>query len=746
MVILIDQFTGTAGGIDTVVSIYFNTETGEVTTTPDVSSIFFEFFNPPRNNDELIYTQCIAGDKHIILKSTAAPYWTKDIQGDSPDCGVTPPQCDLATQYIKTDESAQGAADGSIGATATSSFANPQVSIDNITFFPTPHVFGPIPPGVYTLYGKDDNGCTSAQQVTIGSFNNPIDGGYTSGLPQVEVAPGLISRWNAAFNPIVLNFADAPDPTKKNLRYEVNVSGIGFDVTGTYSPGIDGKTRADVSAFLQSVVNSRDEFKYDVLNWRDLDRAASFNLKWRQVWNDGSGQWYFAPQPLYVTFSAKQLQSKYGGNMAEYVPMETGGVLAPSTWNCQLLQTSTPDYIDGNVQIKSGTTIYADAFTNSSTFFDMPAGTPYSIEAYVIDGTLAPEAYIRMYVFKGSDFIFAKSIPNVPGASLVYSGIAQPGAEYVVSVVADANPDSLDINIPDNDPVLPPESASNLAKFLTPFEEPTAWQGLPYDNSFILSEYIVDKVLKVRTTSLDINKQPIAGGVINGYLLNNDAGYILGTDHSRLIIQQGALPPVANDGIFEELGINRLMLAGNPALNVEYFQIQLCTGEDNAPEYVTQPLIIKINKPCKDPYIYLKWLNTLGGWDYWRFGKDQLLQLTTADDIVIDRNVFDWENGDTIAEVIKKSAFSKASIGAQVSDKKISGLRELAYSTKVMVLTSLNPIQWQTVRVTPGSFDIRRTRSKVTELRFTITFPEINVQVNGAAAPIRAQVQPIIDA
>jgi len=266
------------------------------------------------------------------------------------------------------------------------------------------------------------------------------------------------------------------------------------------------------------------------------------------------------------------------------------------------------------------------------------------------------------------------------------------------------------------------------AKWLTLFDEPSAWVGLPYDNSFILSEYVVDEEIKVRTTSLDINRQEVSGGVVNSFLLNNDAGYIVADNDTRLIIQQGALPPVANDGIFEQLGINRLMLAGEPAIGVEYFVIQLYTGDDEDPNFITQPLTIKVDEPCNDPYVYIKWLNTLGGWDYWRFGKDQVLSLSSSTEIEIDRNVFDWENDETIADTIKKSAVKRISFGATVEDSKVTGLVGLSTSTHIMLLTNLNPYKWQTVVLQAGQFDIKRTKLRGAELKFTISLPQVNIQ------------------
>ena len=568
------------------ISVVYSGSDGELSTVTEVERQRFsgEPVSTVNNADNT--------NSYSLTASYNTPFL--DISSPTP-IEPLPPSCDLSMTKVVTNETEQDGGDGTVTLTATSTYPNPMVSINGTDFYISGTLFVGLIPGNYTAYAKDDNDCVLEQPFNVEAFDNPIEGGFENGLPVVEVSPGNLSKWNAAFNPIVLNFQTIPDPLKKNFRIEIEITAGDTVVVGVYSPNPLGFTRADISAYLKSLVNANDEFLYDVLNWRDLNRAASFTIRYREVWDGDLSVWYDAPYPFYVTWSAKQLGDKYGGNMAEYV-----------------------------------------------TFSDEP------------------------------------------------------------------NPDF-------------------KAKWLTLFTEPTAWVGLPYDNSFILSEYVVDEEIKLRTTSLDINRQPI-GVASDLFLINNDAGYIIADDDSRLIIQKGALPAISNDGIFEALGINRLMLAGLPASNVHYFVIQLYTGDDEEPNFITQPLTIKINGQCNDPYVYIKWLNTLGGWDYWRFGKDQILQLTTSDDITIDRNVFDWENDETIADTISKSAFNRISFGATVDDLKVNGLKGLNTSTKIQMLTSVSPIKWQTVILANGSFEIKRSRNKYSDLRFTVTLPQINIQ------------------
>jgi len=580
----IGSFSFTRSEVDYTVDMFIETSTGVISATGFTSGLVTETERGLPAGVLFNGKELDGGGFAETYSQFTYPYAYAEIVEVDPN----PPQCDLTLNVSSTNETSQGADDGTATVSAESTFDDVEVSINGIDWFSSPHNFSGLTPNQYTAQSRDSNGCARSLLFTIEEFANPI-----TSRPEILLSPGNISRWNAAFNPIVFTFNNTPDPFKANYRIEIEITTEYGIVVGQWSPNTAGFTRADISAYLQSLVNAKDNFKYDVLNWRDMDRAASFTVRYRGVWDSDITVWYDAPQPYYVTWSAMQLGDKYGGNMAEYVP-----------------------------------------FLNSS--------------------------------FR--------------------------------------------------------------AKWLTLFKEPTFNAGYPFDLSFIFSEYIIGSIVKMRTISLDINRQPIGGSTIDSFILNNDAGYILNTDTSRLIIQQGALPPVSNDGILEQLGINRLMMAGNPADGVEYFQVQLYTGDDEDPQFITEAKVIKVNKPCNDPFIYLKWLNTLGGWDYFRFGHDQVISLNTSDGISIDRNVFDWANDETIADTITKNAVKRISFGATVSDLKLDGLLGLHKSTHIMLQVGFNPIKFHTVTLGVGGFEIKRTKANTAELRFQISLPEVNIQ------------------
>lgn len=670
-------------GTFNVYTISFDDTTNAITvsyTGPDGQETTVTELQRQRIVDSLIFQLCDISTPttlNQLFVSLNTPFAYLEQTPDSPTCTPQPDTCDLAFTSVEvTGETEQGGNDGTITALATTSFTGLEYSINGVDW-QVSGLFENLSPGNYTVYAKDDNGCQITRTVTITSYYNPIIGGF-SGLPIVQVSANNISRWSAAYNPIVINFqrrdfiftsvaqssgnilvtldseldaseialalstnvtlistkyniatpalshsvdggfsvltfenvfygTDTGDviieQIKPNFKIEIEIT-YGEDqyskkiITGSWSPNLLGVTRADMSAFLQSLVNAEDDFTYDVLNARDLNRSASYTLRYREVWDTGSSAWYVAPYPLYVVYAAMQLGDPRGGNMADYVPF----------WN------------EPNEDLK--------------------------------------------------------------------------------------------------------------AKFMTSFPEPYFNVGLPFDLSFIYSEYLVNYELKMRTTSLDINRNVIGGSVVDSFLLNTDAGYLMADDDSRFLIQRGALPPVQDDGVTDYLGVNRLMMAGNPADLVHYFEIQLFRGTSEAPIFVTQPIIVRTIRPCdNDPYLYFKWINNLGGWDYFRFGFNQAITMQTRNETVIKRNVFDWSSDQTINDVVKKAANKRNSFGVNdLEASQVAGLEQIATSPRVQILSRENPIYWQTVIITPGSFNLYETKNSRANISFTAELVDINIQ------------------
>lgn len=273
------------------------------------------------------------------------------------------------------------------------------------------------------------------------------------------------------------------------------------------------------------------------------------------------------------------------------------------------------------------------------------------------------------------------------------------------------------------------------AKFLTEFKQPKMWEGLPYDISFILSEKLVFKQVFFKFTTLDINGNEVIDGINLYYLLTEEGGkFINEASVGGLLLENSDLPPLLEDIVGPEntlpkdVGIVRLRVP-NVAPNVYQVKLEVFYIQGEEIIKITEDKLINIIRPCtNDPFVYLKWMNHLGAWDYYRFGYNQSINNDVSNEQTISRPVTNWLNQEAITEVIKKSAVGKITLGAEgVSSDDLKALDWLRQGIKAQMLISSNPVKWQTVIVQPSNNE-RETRKSTGSFKITIQLPETNIQ------------------
>ena len=104
-------------------------------------------------------------------------------------------------------------------------------------------------------------------------------------------------------------------------------------ITATNRPNNQGITRADISNFLQSILRAKDDSNYTAINYRDKNLSASYTIQYAENYDNGSlegktSDYISIQAPYYVMYTARQLRSQNGGNLAEYVPFPTAPTLA----------------------------------------------------------------------------------------------------------------------------------------------------------------------------------------------------------------------------------------------------------------------------------------------------------------------------------------------------------------------------------------------------------------------------------
>jgi len=163
---------------------------------------------------------------------------------------------------------------------------------------------------------------------------------------------------------------------------------------------------------------------------------------------------------------------------------------------------------------------------------------------------------------------------------------------------------------------------------------------------------------------------------------------------------------------------------------VYYFTLALCYNDSSGLAHtVTQTQTIRIDEAVDEQSVYLRWIGLTGCWNYYRFVYNQEVTLDVQNAVIIKNYVSDWENQDSIEEVIGKSAGQKIKVMAEdlpVAD--IKGLQSIKYSPKVQMLVNKNLVKWQTIVLNTATFSEYETLNGQAPFSVTFNLPSINIQ------------------
>lgn len=276
-------------------------------------------------------------------------------------------------------------------------------------------------------------------------------------------------------------------------------------------------------------------------------------------------------------------------------------------------------------------------------------------------------------------------------------------------------------------------SGQDLAKFLTTFNKPTAWVGLPFDMQFIFSELLAAEINAsppninfLRTRELfDPND-----GIVTAFTETMDLTQYYYVNRVQL---RSAVNPTVNSAVARTID----------------FSIRSTDGS-NVVRTITETKTIKIIQTLPCNAIYLKWLNTNGGWEYWCFSHNQtngmivkggeqftkFIMPTATGFPIIGREEKNWLKKDaTPTLVIGADGLDDDDLG---SDYFHTGIIGITYSPKVMMLMNPDEFdavssptvapQWLTVYVDVGTFKFKETNETKFKVEMNIQLTEIEVQ------------------
>lgn len=302
--------------------------------------------------------------------------------------------------------------------------------------------------------------------------------------------------------------------------------------------------------------------------------------------------------------------------------------------------------------------------------------------------------------------------------------------------------------------VIVPDLAK-VGRFLTKFAEPKYWEGYPFLLMFIYSEYMNGQQLQRNQYLKDINGNAISDSQTNLTPAGEEAVNYMYIDSSfaanvskvnvfvTISSTAQVTPPVtSNPNISAPTiplqGFNGLILVGGVAASKPQSQNYLKAGYVAA-DYVTavdgesndlqviETLPVCIMQDCVSNPFYLKWLNTLGGFDYYMFSGSQTDSIKTRNTQTFEPSEWDIEEAERGAFELQNESQQRYTVGATgVTSNDLYALKDLLASP-VVYRVETGGIQTR-VNVLKGSYKIIETRNNVSDIELDVNYPETLIQ------------------
>ncbi|SDE89539.1 hypothetical protein SAMN05216464_110221 [Mucilaginibacter pineti] len=595
---------------------------------------------------------------------------------------ATPPPthaCDMVINFINIDkqESVAGAADAQVTVHATSSYGPIMYSKDLGSTWQLSPVFSGLSYGLVQIMAKDSNplGCTDQLSVNINTLS-----GLLVDDPSVTLTGGNVSRWSAAFNPIVFIYQ----------RKDFAVHDV---------------TQAAGNGFAQVAVNTA---------FINLTNSVPKVFIGDTVYIN-AGPYKGVYTIVGISIFSIVINTAFAGNATGFININRlrpyHKVITKLTYMDKL--TGRQNTITSTNRPNNEGIVRAD-LSNFLQSLLRPADDSSYTQTNFRDDNLSASYQLQYIERYDGD--------NLDENNLIYTTIANP---YYVVYAARQLGQQYGGNLAAYVPFAHVTDPTQLARWVTDFNEPAYSIGYPFDISFIYSEEMVGLQLYCELTLLDINRNPL-GGPQASYLLNDDGSWLLNQDGGKFII---ANQTQVNTPVPAQLGLNRLMINGNFPREAYYFTIALKYDDEHTSHTVTQTQTVRIDDAVDDNSVYLRWIGLSGSWNYYRFVYNQEVSLDVQNATIIKNFVSDWENQQGIEEVISKTAGQKMKVMAEdlkVTD--IKGLQSIKYSPKVQMLVNKNPVKWQTIVINTATYSEYETHNGQAPFSLTFNMPSINIQ------------------
>lgn len=132
--------------------------------------------------------------------------------------------------------------------------------------------------------------------------------------------------------------------------------------------------------------------------------------------------------------------------------------------------------------------------------------------------------------------------------------------------------------------------------------------------------------------------------------------------------------------------------------------------------------------------ITLRWLNTLGGWEYWTFTARHTYGVNISNVNTFNIDIFqNWDTNFIAGEVEEQTLSLNAADSIQLrtglmNKSQSNGVATIKYGINVQTVSGEFVNSDQTVTIDRSSFQYRTDKEKQIELSFNISLPKIQIQ------------------
>jgi len=173
---------------------------------------------------------------------------------------------------------------------------------------------------------------------------------------------------------------------------------------------------------------------------------------------------------------------------------------------------------------------------------------------------------------------------------------------------------------------------------------------------------------------------------------------------------------------------------GGKYVNLETNQAEIITNNEGEPIYIrfldgsyTERIIYIDNRCLPSSPFYVKWINQIGGWDYWMFSFRQTISRSIGDQQFFNPTVFNQETVNGTTQLTDISATEKVTVGADgLTDNEYECISKLIYSPqKQWYSEKLN--KWIEIQLEEGEAE-KDTRVKSQQIELTFVMPDPQLQ------------------